>query len=616
MNRRVLFAIIGLVVLGAVGFLVVSRLRGSGDATAAIQYKLDKVTSGRVRKTVSSSGTLKPWNIVDIKARAGGELTSLKVDVGDQVKKDQILAQIDPLDVQLSLSTARADEASAVARKQQSSETLSLQEKQTVISIQDAEAALVAAQANLRNAEANLAASRARLNTVRTQAQAQPGLTTAAIASAQASYEQAQKQATQTQVTNQQQRVAAQAAYEQALANQKNAQLAVDRQKKLADQGFVAQQSVDTAVANLAVIDAQVLSAKTKLDTVDAELQATLDAAVARVSQSRAALDQAKVNAVEITNRDNAVREAEVAVRQQQASVDQVRAQLTRSEVALRQAKANAANNKIRGYDVRAADATIARSRAARINAETTLERTEVRAPSNGVILQKYVEQGTIIASALSIAATGTNILQLGDTSRMYVDVSVDETDVASVDVGQVVSVKIEAYPDLNFDGKVIRVDPLAVVEQNVTTIHVRVEVDNSTPFFRLLKPEMNATCEFVISEKDNVLKVKNEAIHEDDQGKFVEVATGGKPAPPDPKTGAPAEEGALIEINKQRVAVETGVEGNDETEITSGPKEGDQIVVQTIEPAPQQAGGSPFAGGFGGGRPGGGGGGGGRGGR
>ena len=100
--------------------------------------------------------------------------------------------------------------------------------------------------------------------------------------------------------------------------------------------------------------------------------------------------------------------------------------------------------------------------------------------------------------------SSGQNLLQIGDTSKMYVDVTVDETDIAAVEEGQNVDVAIEAYPGMPFEGKVIRIDPQAVVLQNVTSVHVRVEVDNSVPTFALLKPGMNATCEFVMEKADS----------------------------------------------------------------------------------------------------------------
>jgi multidrug efflux pump subunit AcrA (membrane-fusion protein) len=116
----------------------------------------------------------------------------------------------------------------------------------------------------------------------------------------------------------------------------------------------------------------------------------------------------------------------------------------------------------------------------------------------------------------------------------------------------------------------------------------------------------MNATCEFIVDRKENVVSVPTEAVRSDDQGSFVEIASGGKPAPTDdPKN--PPDPDALVDVKTRRVAVEVGLEGNDSVEIKSGVKEGDTVVSQTIEPAPAAAGGAIGGGGFGG-RPGGGG--------
>ncbi|MDX1934620.1 MAG: efflux RND transporter periplasmic adaptor subunit [Capsulimonadales bacterium] len=582
----VLIAVVG-------GIFFFTRQQSAASSKAGVtQYKVAKVETGEVKKTVSASGTLQAWNVVDIKARTGGELSLLRVDVGDEVRKDDLLARIDPLDVSLTLNQARANHESAIARKAQNTKSFQLQEKQTDISIQDARAALLSAEANLQSA-------RASLRTAQEQANAQPTLTEAAIDNAKAAYDQAVKQLAQLKATNQQQKAAAQATYDQAVANRTNARQSLERQQALVAKGFVAQSAVDSAQANLSVLDAQVNSARTKLDTVDAELAATLQASEARVAQTRAALESAKAGSIDIVNRRNSARQAQAAVRQAEAQVE-------RARVALRQALANRTNNDIRKLDITTANATIASANAALVNAQISMQRTEIRSPMEGVVLQKYVNQGTIISSALGINSAGQSIIQLGDVSRMYVDVNVDETDIANVDINQVVEVNIEAYPGVPFEGKVIRINPLAQVEQNVTTIHVRVEVDNSSPTFRLLKPGMNATCEFVIGKKPDVVKVPNEAIREDDQGQYVEIASGGKPAPPDPQAGTPApppDPSLLIDIKKERRAIKAGLAGNDATEITEGVKPGDQIITQTIEPAPPQQAGSPFGGGGFGGR-------------
>lgn len=594
MKRALLIGTIVLVVVIG-GIFLARRLRADNPADK-IKYKLAVVEVGQVKKTVSATGTLQPWTTVDIKSKAGGRVDALLVDIGSVVKKGDILAKIDPTDTILVVNQAQADIDSANARIRQAQITSELQKEQSELAVAQAETSLEAAKASLE-------ASRARLKMAEQQKNAQPRLTNSSIASAQANLDNARKQLAELrEATHPQERAAAQAAVDQAEANLKNAEANLTRQQSLMEKGFVSQQVVDQALANRDVMKAQVAAARRKLDTIDKEQQAAEAAMVARVQQAEAQLNSAKAAAVDVDIRNSAYQEAKAAVAQAEQQVEDAKKQLEL-------AKANLANIQIRRTEIAQAQASKARAMASLTNARTTLDQTIVRAPTDGVVLQKYVEQGTIISSALSFAATGNNILQLGDITRMYVDVTVDETDIANVDMGQMVDITMDAYPGIPFEGKVTRIDPQAKVEQNVTTIHVRVEVDNSAPSFRLLKPGMNATCEFVIDKKDDVVKVPSEAVRTDDRGRFIEIASGGKPAPPDPETNEPADPDLLIDVKVQRREVEIGLEGNEDVEITSGLKEGEKVVVQKIEPLPQTAG-SPFGGGmrggmrgFGGGR-------------
>jgi HlyD family secretion protein len=582
--RKIIPILLALAVLGG-GGLYWSKRSAATTAAAATQYKLTAVETGEVKKTVSATGTLQPWKIVDVKARAGGELVYLPVEVGSVVKKDQVIARIDRQDSEMSLSTAQADYESASKRQEQSVATKNLQEMQSQIAINDA-------NANLLSVRASVNAAKSRLETARQQAINQPKIFAASMASAKATYNQAMQQLAQLKATTPQQRASAKATFEQAVANRNNLRQQVERQKSLLEKGFVSQQVVDTVVANLAVNESQVANSQARLDTIEAELAANLDSAQARIDQAKAALDQANTGQIEIQNRKNSVGELESALKQAEA-------QAVRANVTLSQAKANVMNNKIRGFDVAVNQASIARANASLTNARETINRTEIHAPMDGVILSKTVEKGTVIASAMSFSAQGTNMMQIGDTSRMYVDVTVDETDIANVDDGQKVDVSVDAYPGQVFEGKVLRIDPQAVVVQNVTTVHVRVEVDNSGAMFQLLKPGMNATCEFVMQKKEGAIKVPTEAVKSDNDGDYVEVATGGKPAPADPKTGAPADEGALVDVKITRVSIKKGVEGNDSVEIVEGLKGDEKVVTQTIEAATAAApAGSPFAGG------------------
>jgi HlyD family secretion protein len=146
------------------------------------------------------------------------------------------------------------------------------------------------------------------------------------------------------------------------------------------------------------------------------------------------------------------------------------------------------------------------------IQAETTLERAKerlsesiVRAPVDGIILQKYVEKGQIIASGVSNVSGGTPIVDIADMSSVYIEAGIDEIDVGKVGEGQSVMVTAEAYPDLQFKGKIVRISPEARIEQNVTLFDVVVEVENLEA---KLKSGMNTTIEITIVRKNSTLLV------------------------------------------------------------------------------------------------------------
>jgi len=137
--------------------------------------------------------------------------------------------------------------------------------------------------------------------------------------------------------------------------------------------------------------------------------------------------------------------------------------------------------------------------------AQTKFDETIVRAPISGIILQKYVEEGQIIASGISNVGGGSPIADIADMNSVFIEAGIDEIDVGKVGVGQVAMVVAEAYPQKKFRGEIIRIAPEARVEQNVTLFDVIIEVENKEG---LLKSGMNSTVEITITREDDVLLV------------------------------------------------------------------------------------------------------------
>ncbi|MEW5924125.1 MAG: efflux RND transporter periplasmic adaptor subunit [Candidatus Zixiibacteriota bacterium] len=137
--------------------------------------------------------------------------------------------------------------------------------------------------------------------------------------------------------------------------------------------------------------------------------------------------------------------------------------------------------------------------------AQIQFDETIVRAPISGIILQKYVEEGQIIASGISNVSGGTPIADIADMNSVYIEAGIDEIDVGKVGVGQPAMVVAEAYPQMRFKGKIVRIAPEARIDQNVTLFDVVIQVENREG---KLKSGMNTTVEITIIEENEVLLV------------------------------------------------------------------------------------------------------------
>jgi HlyD family secretion protein len=156
------------------------------------------------------------------------------------------------------------------------------------------------------------------------------------------------------------------------------------------------------------------------------------------------------------------------------------------------------------------AKAAVVRSQVAVDNARIQLEDTDVRAPITGTIIEKTTERGQVIASATSNVSGGTTLMKMADLGLVQVRTLVDETDIGKIQPGQRATVSVEAFPNRPFTGTVLKVEPLAQTEQNVTMFPVLVRISNEAG---LLRPGMNAEVEIHVGRRDDVLAVPNAAL-------------------------------------------------------------------------------------------------------
>jgi HlyD family secretion protein len=205
--------------------------------------------------------------------------------------------------------------------------------------------------------------------------------------------------------------------------------------------------------------------------------------------------------------------------------------------------------------------AQVAQMQAALDSAEEDLRNSTIVSPMDGLVLSRDVEVGDAVSSILILGSQATLVMTLGDVSEVYVKGKVDEADISKVYLGQRARIVVESLKDKKFEGKVTKISPMGVEKDNVTTFEVKVSIQNPTGE---LKANMTANAEIIQEEKQNVLQLPEAAlIYDKDRHTFVET-----PAPGS-KTG------------KRKLPVKLGISNGVKTELISGLKEGQQVVLQ-----------------------------------
>lgn len=140
-------------------------------------------------------------------------------------------------------------------------------------------------------------------------------------------------------------------------------------------------------------------------------------------------------------------------------------------------------------------------------SAETELRYTKIISPVDGIVVSKAVEVGQTVAASFQ-TPTLFNVAE--DLTKMQIEASVVEADIAKVKEGQVVEFSVDSFPDEIFYGIVTQVRNEAITTSNVVTYEVIIEIDNRD---LRLKPGMTANVEVITAQKENVLLVPNKAL-------------------------------------------------------------------------------------------------------
>jgi HlyD family secretion protein len=325
------------------------------------------------------------------------------------------------------------------------------------------------------------------------------------------------------------------------------------------------------------------------------------DQVVAQINQDKfkATVDQARANLLAAQAN---VTKAKASMEDAQRTLDRNKELKKRDLIAQSEFDTSQA-----AYDSAAAQyevnkAQVNQAEAALNQSSVDFNNTVIRSPVDGIVVSRNVDVGQTVAASLQAPVL---FLIANDLSKMQVDTNVSEGDVGNVWVGQDVTFAVDAYPSRRFKGTVQQVRNAAIMVQNVVTYDAVVGVDNKE---LLLKPGMTANVEFLVSRKEDVLKIPNAALRFrplSERQPPAQVAAAGQAGGPGPEAGGGAgrrggspnagqgsrnreggvnRQGTVYTIRDQKaipVRVRLGISDGSYSEVVAGDlKAGDQIIL------------------------------------
>lgn len=200
---------------------------------------------------------------------------------------------------------------------------------------------------------------------------------------------------------------------------------------------------------------------------------------------------------------------------------------------------------------------------------------------------QEYLSNHKIYASLNGVIASANDQIQTGDqiststivanlvTNQQIAKITLNETDVAKIKLGQKANITFDAIEDLTLTGKVIEIDELATITQGVVTYDVKISFDTQD---ERLKKGMSLSVDIITDIITDSIVLPISAIKYENTETYVELLNGD-------------------EIKK--VFVKTGISNDTQTEIISGIKEGDNVITKTTTSSntkPKQASTNPLS--------------------
>lgn len=449
----------GLLSVSAGTYVMVSRVAPKTDV-AQVTVPVEAKT---ITLRITASGTVVPIQTVNLSPKTAGRIAELLVEQGDRVKAGDIIARMDNADIQAQLAQAKAALAKAQAQL---------------------------AEIRAGNRPEEISQARARLSQTQAQlAEARAGSRPEEIAQARFRLDQAKAQLTAVQTGNPQQIAQTQAQVQAAQARLDLANQRLKANQSLATQGAISADRLQEIISEYRSATANLEEAKRRL------VQIQNGTSPAEIAQRQAAVEEAQeaLAMLQKGTRSEVIAQRQAAVREAQKALDLL-----------------IAGSRLE--DIAQAEAGVKEAQAREQQIQVQLNDTIIRAPFGGIVTQRYATIGAFVtpttSASSSASATSTSVVAIA--RGLEILAKIPEVDIGNIKQGQEVEVVADAYPDRVFKGKVRLIAPEAIVDQNVTSFQVRVELVTG---LEELRSGMNVDLTFLGKQVSGALMVPTVAI-------------------------------------------------------------------------------------------------------
>ena len=488
MKKLIITVAIIVVLIGAVGWVVLSR--GKNGVDPSLAPKIEIVKLGDFRTTIRATGNLEPLIDVEVKSNVEGEVVKLHVKDGQPVEEGDILVELDPKIYVEEQKQAEADVKAALAQQMQAKLNIELKKERLDSDLTQKQAAVRSAKANLETTKAE---SLTRISSAKTDIQA----TKNSLDQDQISLEQANISHEQAKLTLTE--------YETSLASTKvsldTAKSEFDRNKSLYEEELVSKSTLEDAESRHASADSQYKNANKRVESQKQTIKSQERTVLARKTAIKTREAQL---ALQELNLEHLKKTREKAEEESQIRLDNAETQLKELQSTIENEKLLTEQSKV------SSDANLLRRQSSLKNQEERLGWTVIKAPMSGTVTQLEIEQGEIVTSGRSAFSQSPPIMTIADLSKMVVKTFINEVDMERLEEGQSADIKIDAFQTKRFKGQVYEISQSGQQQDNIISFEVMIEVDDTSGDIR---PGMSADVDIITYEEKNVLLIPIDAV-------------------------------------------------------------------------------------------------------